>query len=329
MFRPSSSSRPILFLSTCILILLIAGDRTGLAASDRDRVRITTAANVTLRALPSATAGVVTQVPLGTELADSGLAELDTRWIRVSAADGREGWVLSSLTKPLDRQWPWPTYDAVIADRLRRKGDGFPALTELVAFIERVAPEYTDPEGRAGVEFARLQAIASAAQSIPFRGGAREPYASWLKARSNHVRYNEPGGRWMLSAETIWDVHGRIASASIADRVAWFAVTNGLGGECEGHLVCYLDRRNRLQGEYLRLHPSGQYVSEAVGVLKDTTDEMAAPAKPQDSFHFDRGSECRSLNAALDALTSAVQGTRAGTRDATLASFAALRRICQ
>jgi hypothetical protein len=325
--RSSGSFRPFFLLIPIILVILVSGGSTVSAAPET--VRITAAANVTLRTLPSATSPAVAQVPLGTPVTDSGLAGLEKTWIRVSLADGREGWVLSNLTKTLDSQWPWPTYDAVIADRLHRKGDAFPALAELVAFIERVAPEYTDPDGRARLEFSRLQAISSTAKSIPFRGGSREPFASWLKARRADVTYNEPGGRWMLTARTIWDMHGRIDSVSIADQVAWFAVTNGLGGECEGHVVCYLDRRNRLQGEYLRLHPNGQYASDAIAVLKDTADEIGAPAKPQESFRFDRSRDCRELTASLDALTSAVTATRVASRDATLASLAAVRRICQ
>ena len=311
-----------------ILAFLTSGASTGRAAG-LDQVRITSAANVTLRTLPAADSPIVMQVPLGTELTDSSLAGLDKTWIRVTLADGRDGWVLANLTRTLDSQWRWPTYDAIIADRLGRKGDKFPALAELAAFIERVAPEYTDPDGRARVEFARLRALALAARAIPFNSAKREPYASWLKSRATDVSYNEPGGQWMLRPGGIWDAHARIQSESIADEVAWFAVNNGLGGECEGVLVCYFDRRNRLQGEYLRHHPNGQHAAEAVAVLKETADEVVAAAKPGEAFKFDRSRDCREMSTSLDALTSAVNATRVGARDATIASFAALRRICQ
>jgi hypothetical protein len=323
MFR---SVRPLFFF-LFILTFLIAGASTGKAA--HDQIRITAAANVTVRTLPAADSPAVAQVPLGTELTDSSLAGLDKTWIRVTLADGREGWILATLTKPLDPQWRWPTFDGIIADRLARKGDKFPALAELAAFIERVAPEYTDPDGRARVEFARLRAIALAAGAIPFQGGTREPYASWLTARGTDIAYDEPGGRWMLRPRSIWETHARIQSASIADDVAWLAVNNGLGGECEGYLVCYFDRRNRLHGEYLRHHPNGQHAADAVAVLKETADEIAAPAKTSEAFQFDRGRDCREVTASLDALTAAVTGTRVGIRDATIASVAALRRLCQ
>ena len=330
MLRLFRSVRPFSFI-LFILAFLISGASTGRAAGGPgapDQTRITAAANVTVRALPSAGSPVVAQVPLGTELSESSLASLDKTWVRVALADGREGWVLANLTKKLDPHWRWPTFDEIIADRFRRKGDAFPAFAELVAFIERVAPEYTDPDGRARIEFARLRAIALAAEAIPFRGGKREPFATWLKARDTYVMYDEPAGQWMIAPRTIWDTHARIQSAAIADEVAWFAVTNGLGGECEGHLACYIAVRNRLQGEYLRLHPNGRHAVEAVVVLKETADQIGAPAKPGEAFLFDRGRDCRDVTASLDALTNAVTGTRVGARDATIASLASLRRIC-
>jgi len=93
--------------------------------------------------------------------------------------------------------------------------------------------------------------------------------------------------------------------------------------------VCYFDTRNRLQGEYLRLHPNGQHAVEAVTVLKETADEIGARPKPSETFLIDRVRDCKDVTASLEALISAVTGTRVGDRDATIASLAALRRICQ
>lgn len=321
------ASALILVFSTSIASRAAAPDR--IPSGIIDSTRITVAANTTLRALPSPTAEAVAQLPLGTELTDAGPAGLDKTWLRVKASDGREGWIVASLTKPLDPNWRWTTFDRIIADRLGRKGDGFPALVELVAFIERVAPEYTDPDGRARVEFSRLRATAAAAATIPFKGGSREPYASWLKARTSDVVYDEPGGRWMLNDRPIWAAHARAGSSPVTDDLAWFAVTNGLGGECEGYLPCYLNWRNRLQGEYLRLHPVGQHAEEAVGVIRETTDRLGAPAKPHEAYQFDRAKDCKEFGASMDALTAAVKGTRVANRDATLASLGALRQICK
>ena len=318
--------------SGLVVLLIHTTSLSGRAAPIQEAVaptRIVSAANVTLRALPSASSAAITQLPLGTEATGAGPAGLDKTWLRVRLSDGREGWVLASMTKPLDPAWRWPTFDRIIADRLGRKGDGFPALAELVTFIERVAPEYTDPEGRGRVELARLRATAAALAAVPPNGGRRDPYASWLAARKDDVFYDEPGGRWLLSNTALWDSQARQASTASADGIAWFAVTNGLGGECEGYLPCYVESRNRLQGEYLRRHPAGRHAEEAVGAITDTAELLAAPAGPHAAFVFDRAKDCRDLTASIDALTAAVKGTHVPNREAAGAALAALRRICQ
>lgn len=141
--------------------------------------------------------------------------------------------------------------------------------------------------------------------------------------------YDEPGGRWMVSSAAIWDLQARHARTSSADDIAWFAVTNGLGGECEGHLTCYLQWRDRLQGEYLRRQPGGRHAEEAVGAIKDLADLLVQPRKPNEAYEFDRARDCRDLTASIDALTAAVKATRAANRDAAIASLATLRKICQ
>ena len=113
--------------------------------------RVTAVANATVRSAPSPNAPAVAQLPLGTEVLESGPSGLDKTWVLVRLGDSREGWLQTRLTKSLDPVWRSETYDAIISERLARKGDGFNATAELVSFIERVRPEYGDPASRAGV----------------------------------------------------------------------------------------------------------------------------------------------------------------------------------
>lgn len=298
-------------------------------ATPSDPVRITAVANVTIRATPSLDAPVVAQLPLGSEVAEAGPIGLDKTWVRVRLADGGEGWLQSKFARPLDPVWRWPVFDEIIASRLGRKGDGFPANVELVAFIDRVAPEYTDPDGRARIELSRLRALSATLASIPFRGARREPYSSWLGARKSEVIYDEPGGRWMLAPAPLWDLHARHSGTSIADDIAWFAVTNGLPGECEGFLPCYLEARNRSEAEYLRRHPAGRHATEAVDIITRTAGTLTAAPLGKVGYEFDRTRDCRDVVASVDALTGAVQRTGASNRDAAIGSLATVRKYCQ
>ena len=314
---------PIAFVS----LLVLASTTTGRAAGSAPTTRITAAANVTMRTMPSPDATAVAQLPLGTEVTDAGPAGLDKTWVRVKLADGREGWLQMSLTRTLDATWRWPVFDRIIAERLGRKGDGFAAQAELVAFVERVAGEYTTPEGRAQIEFSRLRALNAAATAIPAKAGGREPYASWLGRRKAEVVFDEPSGRWMLSALTVWDSHARFSSSSIADDLAWFAVTTGLPGECEGYLPCYFAMRNKLHGEYLRRRAFGRHAGEAVATIRATAESIT----PQSAgtWAFDRKNDCKALVEAVDALIAAINGTRAEGKDQALSSLGLVRKICQ
>lgn len=313
--------RPLVVLSASFLL-------TAPTASG-ESTRITAAANITLRATPTPDGQAIAQLPLGTEVTEAGPAGIDKKWVRVRLADDREGWLQSGLTRTLDPIWRWPTFDRIISERLGRKGDGFGTSAELVAFIERVAPEYTDPDGRGRIELARLRALAATLNAIPVNGSRRDPYAGWLVSRKADVVYDEPGGRWIVSDVMVWETHAKQARTTSADELAWFAVTSGIPGECEGQTSCYLYVRDRLHGEYLRRHPMGKYAAEAVVVLKNDADLLATPAKAGASYRFDKKQDCKNLSYSADKLAAAVQGTRVEARDAALASLAALKRVCQ
>jgi hypothetical protein len=183
--------------------------------------------------------------------------------------------------------------------------------------------------GRAAIDLAHLRAVSAALRAIPHRGEHREPYATWLQQQHTLVVFDEPGGRWLLRDKTIWDLHVRAARTPSAEAIAWLAVTNGLGGECEGYLPCYVDWRNKLEGEYLRRHPDGLHADEATATIKATVDRLTAPPKPRQAYEFDPGRDCKDLTGSVDALTRALQIAQVPDKDGALTSLGTLRRLCQ
>jgi hypothetical protein len=298
------------------------------AGADQTRsVRLTSVANATLRSAPSADAEAIAQLPLGTSVQDAGPAGLDKTWVLVRLSDTQEGWLQSRLTKVIDPAWRTETYDAIIADRLARKGDGFAATVELLSFIERVAPEYGDPASRADLELARLRALARAAAAVPFNA-TRDPYQSWLKVRQQELVYDEPGGRWIVRNPVIWTIHARHADTPASDEIAWFAVTTGLAGECEGHVACYVAAQNALHGAYLRAHPFGRHAVDAVGLVNSTLDAVWSGGQFTKPYSFDPKADCRELVAAVDGLASAIQTSRAAGWESAVANLGRVREQC-
>ena len=321
-------SRLVSPLSLLILVAdLTAGSIAGLQPA---KVRIITSANVTVRQGPTPQAPAVAQLPLGTEVSDAGGGDLEKTWVRIVTPDRKEGWVLASLTRPLDGYWKWQTQEQVITDRLGRKGDGFAANVELVNFIERIGDTFTDPDGRARIDLYWLRAVQQTLLAIPFNGARRDPYRTWLDRYKGWAVYSEPGAAWLVRTDAIWKVHDTRASTTAADDLAWLTVTVGLPGECEGHLACYFEARNRMHGEYLRRHPSGARAAEAVAAIGKTAALLSAPTTKLPADSFDPTQDCAPFVVSLDALKSAVEKAQgASDRDATLTALAAFRRKCQ
>jgi hypothetical protein len=292
-----------------------------------DRGSIVNASAVRLRATPSADGPVVTQLALGSEV--TALERpAPGQWTRVRTSSGTEGWLSSPLVTDLgaDRL---ATIERVIRDRLGRQGDGFPAAAELLAFVQRIAQDISDPETRARFAWHDLRATSLTAQAVPFitdRTLNTEPYASWLTARKDVVFYNEPAGAWMLHHSAFLDAYDRHRSTSAAGDILWESVLNGLGGECEGYVPCYVGMTNILEGEYLRREPRGRHAAKALARVADRL--KSAVELSGDKDYFDPSKDCGDLRKAADPLRVIVEASAGADRDAAIASLDRLTARC-
>jgi hypothetical protein len=342
-------------LARTVLLALLAVLTSSLgAAAQAERTRITTASSVRLRANPSDQARIVATVPLGTELLEQpagtrSLSEtLDSAnraWIRVKAAT-TEGWVLAGLTRQItvaDRL-------AVTGDILRRRlarGDSFANRLEVLDFIEREQRRTSDREASGTLALYRLQAVQAVLFSI---GGGFGPHLttreqtnerrtapvsdadwqrirSWLSARPDLLLFDEPGDGWILRHEAVLQEHDRHRQSAVADDIAWLAVTNGLGGECEGDIECYLRSEDLLFGEYLRRHPQGKYadlaltrVTKTLGLYRRLVEQPAS---------FEPKTDCARIKKPVDALRAALVSTVSAGRDPALAELDDLMWRCR
>lgn len=248
----------------CALTVAVVAARPAIAA---DETRITNASNVRLRIAPSTDAPISAELRLGTELevvASSGGAD---PWYHVRTADRRDGWVSGALTTALDPARREQIVESIVEARLRSTGN-FIESTQLVDFIERSTAKVKDRETLGRFALYRLRALGAIFRIIPDRIGNRgaglqlpdvQPYGSWILGHLNAAVYNELGGGWMVNPEYVRAMHDRHSGTVAADEIGWFYATNGLLGECEGNVPCYVAGVNKLDGWYLRSYPNGQH----------------------------------------------------------------------
>jgi hypothetical protein len=304
---------------------LIVTAGTAFAAA-QEPTRITSASNVRLRSTPSEHAAVVVTLPLGTDLIQLETGGDGASWTRVRVPGGQDGWLPTRLTRSLKAARRSDVVEAIIQDRLPRRGDGFAARAELADFVERERKLASDPETAGRLALAWVRAMSAALAAVPFARGTQPPYKSWLASKANTVVYNEPGGRWMIRVDRLWMLHDEHARTSSADEIAWAAVLNGAPGECEGFMPCHLQRRNLLEGEYLRRSALGRHVDEAVARVAGEASQWPVPL--QKPYFFDPPKDCGELVQALDPLRAALSTTRAEGLQAVLDKMDKLRRAC-
>lgn len=119
----------------------------------------------------------------------------------------------------------------------------------------------------AALEWAR--ALKNVLRAIPVERGAG-PHEQWVKTHEELIVYSEPAGEWLIGYDVIWGLHRQHAQSPAADEIAWLGVVNGMPGECEGYVPCYVNSLNRLDGEYLRHHPRGAHRVEAFDRIRES-----------------------------------------------------------
>lgn len=292
----------------------------------QDAGRLTSASNARLRSDPGESGAVVATLPLGTALVGIETGGADRDWLRVRTADGREGWILSRLTRRFDASRRLDVIASIVDDRLARQGDSFAARAEIVALLERSLPDVGDAERAGQFAWRWAKALAHAAAALPRSYEPGDSYNAWIAAHEVMLSWNEVAASWTLSNDGLRDLHQRHRDTSAADAIAWLAVEIGLGGECEGYLPCAVTRSDRLEGGYLRQHPNGRRAGDAVGRIGESATLWLSQSTRPDAFSADK--DCGALTTSLTPLRAAVASTTAATRDQTLARLDQLGRRC-
>jgi hypothetical protein len=169
-------------------------------------------------------------------------------------------------------------YRRLAESRLQREGS-FAERVDLVRFLDRAIAE-VDGAGVAELELLRIRALQESLRDIQRYEPKVAEHRAWIAERRAELSYSEPAAQWLVESDRIWAIEARYRGQPIADDLAWAAATNGLAGECEGFLACYLTVTRMTTGRYLELHPDGRHAGEALAAIGSLLDEAERTGRP-------------------------------------------------
>jgi len=297
--------------------LCIACRRSG--ATPLSGTFLTNRPTVRIRESPSARGKVRAQLPLGSTVALDG--HVENEWLHVWFGRN-EGWMIPSALVPIQPGHEIDALERVVTDSLVRDDDDFPGRVELVELIESYARRQIMEakfETRGRFALYDLQAVSRAAVAVPSAEG-------FLNYHKEQLQWDGPGGSWMLNRQAFLNLYDRYRGTRSGDELLWAAVCNGVPGECEGDIGCYLSRVGLLEGTYLREEPHGRHAHDAMVQLAERASRLAdGPRRPD----FDSTTDCPRIIEEGGHLREVVEGSGVAGGDRALAALDRLVKSCE
>ena len=133
-----------------------------------------------------------------------------------------------------------------------------------------------------------------------------------------------------LRHEVIWRLHDEHRTSAAADDIAWIGATTGIPGECEGYIPCYSFGLNYTEGEYLRRHPGGRHVVNALEQISKTVNVSVDDllSRPDRNDFLKTPDDCGDLQASLTPLREAVSAVAHSSASSALIAIDRLRAYC-
>ena len=281
--------------------------------------KIVTGTSVRVRSEPNTSGQEITSLSFGAIVKSSGrspkkdkIGNKEDYWYKVTTEDKKSGWVFGGFLMNYDEKRREGIFLIIASDRLKSSTADFDDYVDLVNFLTNVTEQVKEQNNVAELELYKLQALAKSLEKIPADKQNQSLYKSWTDKHSEKIVYSEPAGQWFVRAKLFWDLSERYRTLQISDRIAWAAANTPLPGECEGYLPCHIFYLRVTLGEYLKLYPSGKYVTR-------TVEEMSVYLAPMvnDSGIYtgpEEAAERAEMKKHLAELRSFVQGTNSSKK---------------
>lgn len=248
--------------------------------------------NVYARENPSATATVIDQLIFGVIVratnrseSEETIADRKAFWHKVVLPNGKTGWIFGAFLKVFETARRENIYKQITAEKFKVPLRSFDENRELYEFLTKAQSEVKTPGVAAQIGLWRLLALKNTLGVIPFDNLNQPPYKDFAQQNSLNVVYNEPGGQWLVRSDRFWSLAKRYANLPIGEKIAWEAANNGLPGECEGYLNCYLYLLRVTYGEYLERYPKGAHSAESLKLIEDSLQPIVEDAEKKQIYN--------------------------------------------
>jgi LysM repeat protein len=96
-------------------------------------------------------------------------------------------------------------------------------------------------------------------------------FRTWLNKQADKQLLEYSNGKWLVNSEAFWRLHDKYYPLPISDKIDWQAAENLKIGNCD--FECSLDWLNQATVTYLKYHPTGKYVDQALNKIQAFIDK--------------------------------------------------------
>lgn len=120
-------------------------------------------------------------------------------------------------------------------------------------------------EATAELELSHLMSLQKVCDSINTQN-KQTRFRTWLNKQADKQLLEYSNGKWLVNSEAFWKLHDKYYPLPISDKIDWQAAENLNIGNCD--FECSLDWLNQATVTYLKYHPTGKYVDQALNKIQ-------------------------------------------------------------
>jgi len=163
------------------------------------------------------------------------------------------------------------TYILEIGQKLRlpKKSTTILEQIKLIESTQR-SKQPVEIDAAAELELSHLISLQKLCNTINTQN-QQQRFRTWLNKQADKQLLEYSNGKWLVNSQAFWRLHDKYYPLPISDKIDWQAAENLNIGNCD--FECSLDWLNQATVTYLKYHPTGKYVDQALNKIQAFIDK--------------------------------------------------------